>query len=166
MSPSVEVLEDLKSEQVERLEAENQRLREVVRQLQNEKERLSHLDDLGYDGILIVQDFRIQSANRRLQEIMGYGAEELLGMHFTNFILEEDIPLLVNAYGRHIGGERDLGILEFRIRHKTGEVLTLNVNSSVIEYGEPVPFSVESGPAVRLNMLTPRPLSGQAPRPH
>ncbi|MCC6157468.1 MAG: PAS domain S-box protein [Deltaproteobacteria bacterium] len=143
MSPSVEVFEDLKSEQVERLEAENKRLREVIRDLQKEKERLSHLDDLGYDGILIVQDFRIQSANRRLQEIMGYSAEEMLGMHFTDFIVEEDIPLLVNAYGRHIGGERELGILEFRIRHKAGEVLTLNINSSVIEYGgKPAEFIV------------------------
>ncbi len=143
MSPSVEVFEELKSEQMERLEAENLRLREVVRDLQKEKERLSHLDDLGYDGILIVQDFRIQSANRRLQEIMGYNAEEMLGMHFTDFIVEEDIPLLVNAYGRHIGGERDLGVLEFRIRHKSGEVLTLNINSSVIEYGgKPAEFIV------------------------
>ncbi|MCL4233672.1 MAG: PAS domain S-box protein [Deltaproteobacteria bacterium] len=143
MSPSIENFDDVTPEPVERLEAENKRLREVVHELQAEKERLSHLDDLGYDGILIVQDFRIQSTNRRLQEIMGYGADELLGMHFTDFILEEDIPLLVNAYGRHIGGERELGILEFRIRHKTGEVLTLNINSSVIEYGgKPAEFIV------------------------
>lgn len=125
------------------LEEENRRLAEEVRRLTVYKEHYAVLDDLVHDGILVIQDFEMKYANARLQELMEYSFEELAGMYFTRFIVPEDIPKMVTAYNLHMSGERDLGLFDFRVMCKSGRIITVTINSSVIEFnGRPAELIV------------------------
>jgi PAS domain S-box-containing protein len=57
------------------------------------------------DGVAIVQDGVVKFANRSLAKMMGYTAEELVGMHFLELVPPELGDRIRERYERRVRGE-------------------------------------------------------------
>jgi len=78
-------------------------------------------------------------ANPKFREISGYSEEETAGMHFSRFILPEDLPLVVERFMLRVAGEDVQSTYEVRGLHKNGQVVPLEINSSrLLRDGKPV----------------------------
>jgi len=85
------------------------------------------------DGVIIIQDSRIQFANDAFAMIAGYTVEEVVGRDFWEFIAPEDLELVRDRY--HQAGESVPRGYEFRVLHRDGKGrITINVNGGVITY--------------------------------
>jgi PAS domain S-box-containing protein len=83
-------------------------------------------------------------ANRKLAEISGYPQEELVGRHWREFVLPEDVPLAEAKIAAAYGGGRD-GLEPFvvRIYHADGQILHLKLDYTLLERsGVPAGFLV------------------------
>ncbi len=72
-------------------------------------------------GLLIVQDGNIQWTNKKLQESMGYKADELINIPYSSLVYPADRELLKNNSIAMLRGEIFLPF-EYRVVTKTGEI--------------------------------------------
>ncbi len=79
-------------------------------------------------------------SNPALQTILGYSAEELRGMPFTEFTYPEDAAIDMTLYQSLIAGERDVYEIEKRYVHKDGDLVWARLTVSLVRdmSGEPL----------------------------
>ena len=65
----------------------------VEEELQESEARYKQIVETANEGIMIMDDqFRYTFVNQKLADMLGYRAEEMLGLPVTSFLFEEDIP--------------------------------------------------------------------------
>ncbi|HWR26432.1 MAG TPA: PAS domain S-box protein [candidate division Zixibacteria bacterium] len=85
------------------------------------------------DGVIIIQDSRIQFANDAFAMVAGYTVEEVVGRDFWEFVAPEDLEMVRDRY--HRAGESVPRGYEFRVLHRDGKKrITINVNGGIITY--------------------------------
>ena len=130
-----ENLEDLVAERTAQLEAtlaEHKRAEEGVRE---SEERYRAVVEEAAEGILLVDgdSKRILEANAAYQNLLGYTAEEILGLTLYDVVpySQEDMDCYIErvlAQRRYVSGER-------RHRRKDGSLVSVEVSANVISYG-------------------------------
>jgi PAS domain S-box-containing protein len=110
--------------------------------LRDTEEKYRLLIENANDGICVAQDGRIQFFNPKLQQMLGYDAERLTTMPFTDLIAVEDRPLVVDRYQRRLRGEDLPHVYEFRFLTANGELVWTEINSVMINWeGRPASLS-------------------------
>jgi PAS domain S-box-containing protein len=86
------------------------------------------------DGILIIDDkHRIVEANRRFAEMLGYSAEELVGMHTWEYVAEFDEEAIREGFGDFAQVNM---VIESRHRRKDGRILDVEVSLSGVGFSD------------------------------
>ena len=93
------------------------------------------------EAIVVAQDGVLKFVNPSTVKIIGYTAEELTSIPFTDFIHPEDKSLVYETYKKRLRGEKVPEVYDFRIITKTGEVKWLQ-NSAVLITWENRPASL------------------------
>ncbi len=86
------------------------------------------------DGIFIIQDAKIQFANEAFANIAGYAMEEVIGKSFMELVAPEDLEMVTDRYRRRQAGENVPREYEFRMLHRNGSRVIVNMNVGLINY--------------------------------
>ena len=81
---------------------------------------------------MVDQRGRFIKVNRKLCEMLGYSAEELLSKTFSDVTHPEDIQIGTDALEKQMAGKADTMSIEKRYIRKDGQVIHVNVSPSVI----------------------------------
>ncbi len=81
------------------------------------------------DGIYIVDARGVFTyANPQTLRYLGYDADELIGRHFSDFVVAESIPLAQSSLDRAVAHEPDVATKDLELRRKDGVVRTFEIN--------------------------------------
>ena len=98
--------------------------------LQESQEKYRLLFENASDAIYIAQDGIIKFPNPGLLDLVGYSAEELAKMPFTDLIHPADRKMVLERYQKRIAGAQDTpATYSFRVIDKTGDELLVELSS-------------------------------------
>jgi two-component system cell cycle sensor histidine kinase/response regulator CckA len=98
--------------------------------LQESQEKYRLLFENASDAIFIAQDGVIKFPNPGLLDLVGYSAEELAIMPFTDLIHPADRKMVLERYQKRIAGAQDTpATYSFRVIDKTGDELLVELSS-------------------------------------
>jgi|GEM_PF-6779074 len=107
------------------------------------EEKFDNLVERANDGIVIVQNRAMVYANQMLLATVGYGAEELLGRPFSEFVAETDRDRMVDIYTRRMRGEDVPPLYEATLVRKDGSLMPVEINAGIIHYqGKPADLAI------------------------
>ncbi len=106
----------------------------VEKALRESEEKYRTLIDNIQDGVFIIQEEKIQFANEAFARIGGYTLGEVIGKSFRELVAPEDLELVADRYRRRQAGENVPQEYEFRILHKDGTRIIVNMNVGLITY--------------------------------
>ena len=110
-------------------------LRDITEQKDAEEElRLSEakyrlLVDTSNEGILVVQDGKLQFANKIVFDVTGYKEDEILGKPFHYFVHPDDREMMLRQYDKRTRGETSEEY-SFRIFTKDGDVRWIEIRGN------------------------------------
>ncbi|MGA2526283.1 MAG: PAS domain S-box protein [Smithellaceae bacterium] len=93
-----------------------------ITQLRHVEQLYGTLAEKSPIGVFIVQDGNIQWSNKKLQESMGYKADELINMPYSHLVHPDDREILKSNSIAMLRGEISLPF-EYRVVTKAGEIL-------------------------------------------
>ncbi len=102
-----------------------------VQELKRFRDMLDHINDL----LLLVElpEGRIFDLNKTAASVLGYESEEMRGMHLSD-LFDEEMGKKVNA---HLFTSNNAGgVLEVDIRHKNGDFISAQLNTTVVQENE------------------------------
>ena len=100
--------------------------------LKESEEKYRLLVEHASDAIFIAQGESIKFPNPRALALVGYSARELEKMPFADFIHPADRQAVIERYQERLQGVEPGDVNVFRIRHKSGQYLTVQINSTAI----------------------------------
>jgi PAS domain S-box-containing protein len=118
MKPSWQLLVCVRDVTVERFKE-----RELVRI----KDQYKDMVENALDAMYIIKGGRFLLTNRKFQEMLGYGQDEITGRHFRKFVARESVSTLGNAL-RVQEGNVFIPNLEIQAKRKNGEKLYLEIS--------------------------------------
>jgi len=108
-----------------------------ARQAESETQRKYHLlVEKGNDGIAILQEGKIAFANSKTLELLGYSQEELAGRLFLDFLTDDEKEKVGDFYRKRVRGEDVPAIYETTVVNRSGEIIPVEFNVSLIDYEE------------------------------
>ncbi|WP_214084325.1 PAS domain S-box protein [Methanoculleus sp.] len=111
-------------------QAVNYRRAETALRRKEENYRL--LVESANEGILIVQDDRIQFSNPRLSAITGIPHDDLIGTHFSDYLHPDDRTPVMNRCAKKLSGEDAPDPPEFRIVGSDGKIRWASLHATRI----------------------------------
>ncbi|MCP4195940.1 MAG: PAS domain S-box protein [Proteobacteria bacterium] len=109
-------------------------LKQAEEKLQYSEARYRSLVEHMQDGILVVQDEIVAFVNDAFTDIIGYSADEIVGTKFNEFLAPEDSAMVADRYARRQSGEPVPNNYEFRMLHKSGRRVHVNVTVGIIQF--------------------------------
>jgi two-component system, cell cycle sensor histidine kinase and response regulator CckA len=98
--------------------------------LQESQEKYRLLFENANDAIFIAQDGVIKFPNPKVLDLVGFSAEELAQMPFTNLVHPADRAIVRERYQKRIAGTREIpATYSHRVIHKTGDELLVDLSS-------------------------------------
>jgi len=113
---------------IERIEAE--------RRLKESQEKYSAVVENTNEGTIIIQEGKIQFANKASLELVGYTPEELFGSDFGQYLAEEDRELVRNRYLDRMKGLDVPCLYEVNLVRKDGEKIRVEANANLFYYND------------------------------
>jgi len=90
------------------------------------------------DGVAVFQDELLRYVNPRIEALLGYSAQEMIGTAFAEYLHPDDRPAVAERYRQRMAGEPVPAIYEIRARSKSGEYIPVEINAGVLPYnGKP-----------------------------
>lgn len=102
--------------------------------LAQSEDKYRMLMDSIQDGVFSIENGILTYANRALSEMIGYSIEETIGYSFTNFVAPEDLELVKKNYSLRQNGLGAPSSYEWRMLHKDGKRVYVNMSARVINY--------------------------------
>ncbi len=100
--------------------------------LKESEEKYRLLVEFASDAIFVAQGESIKFPNPKALDLIGYSAEELEKLTFVDLIHPEDRNRVLERYKRRLSGEELPTTYSFRVMHKTGKHLTVQINATQI----------------------------------
>ncbi len=111
--------------------------------LKESEEKYRLLIEFANDAIFIAQDDSIKFPNPKGLDLVGYSEEELGKMPFANLIHPDDRNLVLERYKRILKGEELPRTHSFRVIHKTGKQLNVQISAApIIWEGRPATLNL------------------------
>jgi len=98
------------------------------------EENYRNLFENAGEAIYVVQDGKLVFFNPMATMMIGYSAEELMSRSFIEFIHPDDRDMVIDRYARRIKGEKLAHIYPFRIIHRDGRVMWVELNAVLINW--------------------------------
>lgn len=109
---------------------ENARLLEEIK---GSEERYRTVVEGVHDGVAVLgTDFKFKFVNRRLEEILGYTQEELIGMDFRNVLTEEGKTSVIDRYMKWVRKEEMTPVMGFSFLRKNKEIRHMEISNKEI----------------------------------
>ena len=102
--------------------------------LQESEEKYRLLIETATDAIFIAQDEVLKFTNPKTEEMTGYSAEELAEIPFVDLIHPEDRSVVIERHVKRLKGEEIPNIYSFRILNRSGEELSVELNTIIISW--------------------------------
>lgn len=102
--------------------------------LRASEEKYRLLVDKAQEAIFVVQDTVFRFANPRLEEIVGFSSDELIGKSFGGFVHPDDRKTVIENHYRRLNGEVFPSRYEIRIIDKQNIVKWVEIDSVVIDW--------------------------------
>jgi len=119
--------------------------RRAEKALQESEEKYRNLFDNASEAIFVAEAGNIVFLNPRTSSMIGYSGDELLNRSFIEFIHPDERELVIDRHVKRLQGVALPSRYEFRIIHKTGTTIWVELNTVIISW--------EGKPAT-LNFLT------------
>ena len=119
--------------------------RRAEKALQESEEKYRNLFDNASEAIFVAEAGNIVFLNPRTSSMIGYSGDELLNRSFIEFIHPDERELVIDRHVKRLQGLALPSRYEFRIIHKTGTTIWVELNTVIISW--------EGKPAT-LNFLT------------
>jgi PAS domain S-box-containing protein len=119
--------------EIQRKELETE-IRNRTSALTKSEEKYRVLTERANDGITILQNHRIRFINRRLAEISGYAAEEVLGTGWTKYLFPSDHTIIQEVYKKWMVGESIEKEQEFSLIKKDGSSIRVMISGNPIDF--------------------------------
>jgi PAS domain S-box-containing protein len=103
-------------------------------ELAQSEEKYRTLIDSIQDGVFLIVDGIILFVNRAFCKMIGYENNEIEGISFLKFVAPEDIDLVVGNYKSRQDGKTAPSSYEWRMLHKNGGKVFVNMSARVINY--------------------------------
>ena len=113
---------------IERIDAE--------RRLKESQEKYSAVVENTNEGTIIIQDGKIQFANKASLELVGYTPEELLDSDFGKYVAAEDRELVRKRYLDRMKGLDVPHLYEINRIRKAGEKIRVEANANLFYYND------------------------------
>jgi PAS domain S-box-containing protein len=110
--------------------------RAVAEALRDSEEKYRLMVENANDAICVAQDGVIKFFNPKMRQMLGYSAEQLTTLPFTELIAVEDRPMVLERYVRRLAGEDIPHQYEFRFLTAAGERLWIEINSVMIQWND------------------------------
>jgi PAS domain S-box-containing protein len=109
---------------------ENARLLEEIK---GSEEKYRTVVEGVHDGVAVIgADFKFKFVNRRLEEILGYAQDELVGMDFRNVLAEESKASVTDRYIKWAKKEEMTPVMEFSFLRKNKEIRHMEISNKEI----------------------------------
>lgn len=102
--------------------------------LSQSEEKYRTLMDSIQDGVFSIEKEILTYANRALCEMIGYDIKETIGFPFAKFIAPEDMEMVRRNYSLRQKGLDVPGSYEFRMLHKDGKRVYVNLSARIVDY--------------------------------
>jgi len=107
--------------------------------LENESRFRSMFEDAGIGMALVGLSHGIVQSNRAFAEMLGYGIDELIGVHIKDITYPDDREKSVDYHRRLIDGELSSYQFEKRYLHKDGHIVWALLNVSLVHSADGKP---------------------------
>lgn len=101
--------------------------------LQVSEERFRALIEQSLAGIYISKDGVYQYANPRMEQLLGYGPGNLVGLRVEDIVVEDDLAIVIAEREKLKDGAISTAF-EVRARRKDGSIITLGVQGSLYKF--------------------------------
>ncbi|NIM16447.1 MAG: PAS domain S-box protein [Candidatus Aminicenantes bacterium] len=102
--------------------------------LRQSEEHYRTLIDNIQDGVFILYNTKIEFVNDAFARMAGHTVGELLGMDFRKLVSLKDLEMVENRYRRRLQGEDVPAEYEFRMAHKSGTDVFVNIHVGIVKY--------------------------------
>ncbi len=106
----------------------------VEHALRESEEKYRALFENATDAIFIAQDGVLTFVNPKTEQVSGYTAEELASIPFSNLLHPDDRKMVLERYSKRINGEELPSVYSFKVIKRTGEVLSVELNTVLIHW--------------------------------
>ncbi len=110
------------------------RLMDSRESLKLSEEKYRNLVERASDAIIIVQDYIVRFANPRVEDLLGYKPEEMVGTEFMRYVHYEEVPDVAQRYNRRMTGGDEPPIYQTRLRHRDGREIFTEINAGLIQF--------------------------------
>jgi len=117
-----------------RLRREIAARRQAQEGLHNSERQLAAIMHNASEGIVVAQDGYIRFCNPALERMIGHSSAELVTRPLVDFIHPEDRELIVDRHKRRLAGERVPSIYEFRLQHREGHPVWVEISTGIMEW--------------------------------
>jgi PAS domain S-box-containing protein len=118
--------------------------------LQESEEKYRTLVEKANEAIYIAQDGKFVYVNRKMTDLLGVPASDLLGKPFLDFIFSEDRGLVDANYRKRIAGEEVGDAYDFRLIGPGGASIWVYLSAAAIEWtGRPATLNLLSDVTAR-----------------
>jgi PAS domain S-box-containing protein len=102
----------------------------LLDEIRGSKEKYRAVVEGVHDGIAVIgEDFKFKFVNKRLEKILGYSREELVGMDFRNILTEESKSMVSERYIRWARKEGETPVMEFDCLRKDKEIKHMEIKN-------------------------------------
>lgn len=108
--------------------------KKAATELTQSEEKYRTLVDSIQDGVFLIENGIILFVNRAFCTMIGYDITDIEGCAFTKFVAPEDMDLVVNNYKLRQEGKPAPSSYEWRMLHKNGGRVFVNMTARVINY--------------------------------
>ena len=103
-------------------------------ELAHSEEKYRTLIDSIQDGVFLVVDGILSFVNRAFSKMIGYEVDEIEDQSFVKFVAPEDLDLVTRNYKLRQEGKPAPSSYEWRMLHKDGSRVFVNMSARVISY--------------------------------
>lgn len=102
--------------------------------LTQSEEKYRTLVDSMQDGVFLIQNGKLNFVNEAFAKLIGYSVNELLNLDFTKVVAPEDFELVLSNYKKRQAGEEVASSYEWRMLHKNGSRVFVNMSVRLINF--------------------------------
>lgn len=102
--------------------------------LRASEEQYRTLIDNMQDGVFLIYQRKLEFSNDAFARMVGYKVEDLIGRDFKDFISPGDLEMVESRYQKRLQGEDAPAEYEFRMVHKNGSDVYVNMHVGLVNY--------------------------------
>ncbi|MFA8342433.1 MAG: PAS domain S-box protein [Rhodothermaceae bacterium] len=108
--------------------------KEEIEKLRLSEKKYKLLTEKSRDGIVIIQEGKLQYLNPGFEKLMGYKMDEVLGKEFISFVSEEKKSQLIEYHKKRLEGIGVPNLYETEILKKDGTPMDFEINVGTVNY--------------------------------